>query len=193
MGAFDPAAQAVERSITQRDLDAVRDLLALIGEDPDREGLVDTPSRVVRAWLELTAGYEQDPAAILATTFAERADEMVLVRDVPFASVCEHHMLPFHGTVTVGYLPRDRVVGLSKIPRLIECYARRLQVQERMTTQIADAMMEHLSPLGVGVLVTGYHSCMAMRGVQKHGEMVTSSLLGKFRDEARAEFLSLAK
>lgn len=193
MGAFDPAAQAAERPVTQRGLDAVRDLLVLIGEDHGREGLQDTPARVIRAWLELTAGYEQDPAKILATTFAERADEMVLVRDVPFASVCEHHMLPFHGTVTVGYLPRDRVVGLSKIPRLIECFARRLQVQERMTTQIADAMMEHLQPLGVGVLVTGYHSCMAMRGVQKHGEMVTSSLLGKFRDEARAEFLSLAK
>jgi GTP cyclohydrolase I len=142
---------------------------------------------------ELCSGYTVDIGALLATTFHVAYDEMVVVRGVEFMSLCEHHLLPFTGHVTVGYVPTDRVVGLSKIPRVIEAFSHRLQIQERMTHQIASALQEHLDPLGVGVVVTASHSCMAMRGVRKHGEMVTSAMLGLFRDnpEARAELLAL--
>lgn len=177
--------------------DAVVRLLSYVGEDPTRPGLVDTPERVLRSWAELTAGYADDPAAILARRFPDDYDEMVLVRGVDFTSLCEHHVLAFTGTATVGYLPApgQGVVGLSKLARLVDCFARRLQVQERLTMQIADAIEEHLAPLGVGVVVAATHSCMACRGVRKpRAEMVTSAMRGALRDrpEARAEFLALA-
>ena len=173
--------------------DAVVRLLEFVGEDPKREGLRETPRRVVRAWEELTAGYREDPAAILSKQFEEACDEMIVVRDIAFTSMCEHHLMPFHGTVTAGYLPQKTIVGLSKIPRLVRAYASRLQVQERMTNQIAQALAANLDPLGVGVIVRGHHTCMSNRGVRAHGEMVTSALLGRFRDEAvRREFLGLA-
>lgn len=176
--------------------DAVRTLLTHIGEDPEREGLVDTPDRVLRAWAEMTAGYAMNPAAILSRTFDVPCDEMVVVRGIRFTSTCEHHLLPFLGEATVAYLPTERVVGLSKIARLVECFARRLQVQERMTDQIATAMERHLYPRGVGVIVRAHHLCMGCRGVrQPNAEMVTSSTLGAFRTNpaARAEFLDLAR
>lgn len=176
--------------------DAVVRLLEHIGEDPNRDGLVDTPGRVVKALTEMTVGYHEDPAAILATTFDEKSDEMVIVRGVEFTSMCEHHMLPFTGTVSLGYLPGERVVGLSKLARLVECYARRLQVQERMTAEIAEAIQTHLGATGVGVVVTARHSCMGCRGVKKPtAEMVTSAMLGSLRSEpaARAEFLHLTR
>lgn len=172
--------------------DAVRRILQYIGEDVKREGLRDTPARVSRAWLQLTEGYNQDPALILSRTFEETYDQMVVVRDIEFWSCCEHHLLPFHGHVTVGYLPNGRVVGLSKVARLVRIYSRRLQVQERLTQQIALAIEEHLKPIGVGCIVRATHSCMAMRGVQTSAPTVTSCLLGAVRDTAREEFLSLA-
>jgi GTP cyclohydrolase I len=172
---------------------AVDVLLRYVGEDPVRLGLLGTPDRVARSLREMTSGYRDDPAGILATTFAERSDEMVLVRDIEFWSLCEHHLLPFHGTATVGYLPRDNVVGLSKLARVVHCFARRLQVQERLTTQIASAVMDNLEPLGVGVVVRATHLCMAARGVRSPSTMVTSALLGVMRDaDPRAEFLALA-
>jgi GTP cyclohydrolase I len=174
--------------------DAVIRLLQHIGEDPSREGLLDTPKRVVKALRELTEGYDKDPAVVLGTTFLEPHDEMIVVSDIEFASMCEHHMLPFTGTATVGYIPSNRIVGLSKIPRLVDMYARRLQVQERMTNQIAHAINDILDPLGVGVVVHGTHSCCANRGVRKKAPMTTSCLIGAMRDEAEArqEFLHIA-
>jgi len=175
--------------------DAVRRLIQHVGEDPDREGLLDTPKRVVKSFTELTAGYRQDPAAILATTFAEDCDQMVVVEGIEFTSMCEHHLLPFRGTATVAYIPGERVVGLSKIARLVECYARRLQVQERLTQQIADAMRDHLQPEGVGVVIRSRHLCMGVRGVRKpDATMVTSALHGLFFTDSitRAEFMALA-
>lgn len=171
---------------------SVKTLLEFLGEDPKREGLLKTPHRVTKALLEMTAGYHEDPRQILSTTFSDRIDEMIVVRDIQFYSLCEHHMLPFFGAATIGYIPRDRVVGLSKISRLVHCFSRRLQVQERLTQQIANAMMEHLSPLGVGVLMRAKHTCMEMRGVRTSGEMKTSCLLGSFREieATRAEFLA---
>lgn len=174
---------------------AVRRLLSHLGEDPDREGLVDTPGRVVRALAELTAGYGQDPAVILERRFAEPCDEMVILAGVDFTSLCEHHLLPFVGTADVGYVPNGTVVGLSKLARLVECYARRLQVQERLTIQVAEAIMEHLGARGAAVVIRAHHSCMGCRGVRKQtATMVTSSMLGIMRDQpaTRAEFLALA-
>jgi GTP cyclohydrolase IA len=176
--------------------DTVTRQLTWIGEDPTREGLRDTPQRVLRALGELTTGYQQDPAAILQVLFHADCDQMVVVRDIPYYSLCEHHLLPFHGQVTIGYIPAGgRVVGLSKLPRLVHCFARRLQVQERLTTQIADALQTIVRPVGVGVAVTGSHSCMQMRGIRSSGVMLTSALRGAFLDqpEARAEFLQLAR
>ena len=179
-------------------VDAVTRILQFIGEDPTRAGLVDTPARVLRAFREMTSGYADDPAVLLSTQFPDEYDEMIVVRNVEFHSLCEHHLLGFRGSATVAYIPQPGrgVVGLSKLARLVDCYARRLQVQERMTLQIAQAMEEHLSPLGVGVVVRASHSCMGCRGVRKPGaEMVTSSLSGYLKDrpEARAEFLALAR
>lgn len=176
--------------------DAVIRLLEYIGEDPNRAGLKGTPERVIRAFAEMTDGYKIDPNSILTTRFEERCDEMVVVRGIEFTSLCEHHLLPFVGVATVGYVPNKDVVGLSKIPRVVDAFAHRLQVQERLTIQIAETIDECLSPLGVGVVIEARHSCMGCRGVRKpSAEMVTSSLLGVFRDkpEARAEFLSFAK
>lgn len=176
--------------------DAVVRLLEAVGEDPNREGLRETPARVVRALREMTAGVNDDPAVILAQTFeSDRYDEMVVLREIEFTSLCEHHLLPFTGTADVGYVANGRVVGLSKLARLVECYARRPQLQERMTADIAYALNDVLAPLGVGVIVRAHHACMACRGVRKpNAEMVTSTLLGYMRvsETARAEFLRLA-
>jgi GTP cyclohydrolase I len=174
--------------------EAVREILLEIGEDPRREGLLRTPERMHRMWLELTCGYRVDPDRLInGAVFDVGYSEMVVVKDIGFYSLCEHHMLPFFGTVAVGYLPRGRVIGLSKIPRVVEMFARRLQVQERMTQQIADFLQERLNPYGVGVVVEAQHLCMAMRGVRKEGAtMVTSSVLGTFRTtkETRDEFMA---
>lgn len=174
---------------------AVRSLLLHIGEDPDREGLLKTPARVAKALREMTAGYNDDPDEILSARFdSDGYDEMVLLRGIKFVSLCEHHMLVFAGIASVGYVPGNRVVGISKLARLVQCYAKRLQIQERMTRQIADAIEEHVQPLGCGVVVRARHSCMGCRGVrQPEADMVTSAMTGALRDrpEARAEFLSL--
>lgn len=175
----------------------VRALIRRVGDDPKREGLRDTPNRVVRSWEELFAGYGQDPVKILGTTFKKESyDEMVLVKNIEFYSWCEHHLLSFEGVAHVAYVPGDRVVGLSKIPRLVDCFARRLQIQERLTRQIAEAMQEVLKPRGVAVVIDAKHSCARLRGVKKHGSsMVTSCMLGVFKEhpETRAEFLELIK
>jgi GTP cyclohydrolase IA len=173
---------------------AVRNLLTALGEDPDREGLADTPRRVARMYRELFAGISADPAVHLKRVFHEQYDEVVLLRDIDFHSLCEHHLLPFHGKAHVAYLPNGKVVGLSKLARTVDAFARRPQVQERMTCQIADALMEHLDPKGVVVVVEAEHLCMKMRGVQKpNGTMVTSAVRGTFKENAaaRAEVMSL--
>ncbi|HEM46830.1 MAG TPA: GTP cyclohydrolase I FolE [Alphaproteobacteria bacterium] len=171
---------------------AVRDILDAIGEDPDREGLVDTPSRVARMYAELTAGYHVDPERLInEAIFSVSYDEMVIVRDIDFYSLCEHHLLPFIGQVHVAYIPNGKVIGLSKIPRIVEMYARRLQLQERMTQQIAEFLDETLHPLGVAVVAQGLHMCAAMRGVKKaNARMVTSAMLGSFKENqaTRSEF-----
>lgn len=173
---------------------AVRQILTEIGEDPDRPGLVGTPDRVHRMYAELTSGYAIDPASILNDAIFEvDYSEMVIVKDITFHSLCEHHLLPFVGTAAVAYIPDGRVIGLSKIPRIVEMYARRLQLQERLTQQIADLLMEELSPKGVGVVVEATHLCAVMRGVRKPGMvMTTSAVLGLFRrsDKTRSEFFS---
>jgi len=175
---------------------AVRELLLAVGEDPDRPGLQDTPDRVARAYAETFAGLWQDPAEVLATTFDEDHDEMVLVKDIPMYSTCEHHLVPFHGVAHIGYIPGEdgRVTGLSKLARLVEVYARRPQVQERMTSQIADALADVLKPRGVLVVIEAEHLCIAMRGIRKPGTTtVTSAVRGIFRDSAatRSEAMSL--
>ena len=175
---------------------AVREILEAIGEDPLREGLVDTPSRVARAYAELFEGLRIDPKDALRTGFEVGHDEMVILKDIPFYSVCEHHLMPFHGVAAVGYIPDGRVVGLSKLARLVEAYARRPQIQEQLTGQIADTLMEVLEPDGVAVVIEAEHLCMTQRGVKKPGSrMVTSATRGIFRtnDVTRAEFLSLVR
>lgn len=178
------------------DLELVRRLLAYIGEDPDREGLLETPSRFLKAWEEYTRGYREKPEAILKSfeDGAQSVDEMVIVRDIPVYSLCEHHLAPFFGKAYVGYVPDKRILGLSKISRLVEIYARRLQVQERLTNQIADALDTHLKPLGVAVVIECRHMCMESRGVRHTGTAtVTSALRGsiKANPDTRREFLSL--
>jgi GTP cyclohydrolase I len=174
--------------------DAVRVILKQIGENPEREGLLKTPSRVAKMYAELTAGYHIDPDALINDAiFSVSYDEMVLVKNIEFASLCEHHMLPFMGRVHVAYIPNGKVVGLSKIPRIVEMFARRLQVQERMTVQIADFINQRLEPLGVAVVAEGVHMCAVMRGVKKAGAtMVTSAMRGVFRDDpkTRSEFMA---
>ncbi|KKM21575.1 hypothetical protein LCGC14_1634070 [marine sediment metagenome] len=174
--------------------DSAARLLESLGFNLNSDGMKETPDRLVHSLKEMTTGYAQDPKEILKKRFDATYDEMVVVRDIEFYSLCEHHILPFHGTVTVGYLPGENVVGVSKLGRLVDCFARRLQLQERMTQQIAEAMNEYLQPRGVGCVVRATHLCMAMRGAKCPAEMVTSSLLGMMRDEAavRAEFMSLA-
>ncbi|WP_404288472.1 GTP cyclohydrolase I FolE [Glutamicibacter arilaitensis] len=174
---------------------AVREILEAIGEDPDRDGLVDTPKRVAKAYAEFFAGLHQDAAEHLSTTFDIEHDELVLVKDIPFYSTCEHHLVPFYGTAHIGYIPGrgGKVTGLSKLARLVEVFARRPQVQERLTTQIVDALVEHLEPTGAIVVVECEHMCMSMRGVRKPGaKTVTSAVRGQLRETAtRAEAMSL--
>lgn len=173
---------------------AVKMILEALGENIDRQGLLDTPERVARMYDELLSGYRQDPITLVNDAlFDVKYDEMVIVRDIEFYSLCEHHMLPFIGRAHVAYLPRDRVLGLSKIPRIVDMFARRLQVQERMTRQIADFIAELLNPYGVAVVVEGLHLCATMRGVKKHdARMITSTMLGAFRKSlaTREEFLA---
>lgn len=173
---------------------AVRDILAAVGEDPERAGLTNTPARVERMYAELTAGYSMQADEVLNdAVFDVDYSEMVVVKDIPFHSLCEHHLLPFAGTAAVAYIPDGRVIGLSKIPRVVDMYARRIQIQERLTQQIADLLMQQLAPRGVGVVVEATHLCASMRGVRKPGMvMTTSAVLGLFRtsDKTRAEFFS---
>ena len=175
----------------------VREMIVRLGEEPQREGLERTPERVHRALVQLTKGYKEDPEAILrGALFTVGYDEMVIVQDIEMFSLCEHHLLPFFGKVHVAYIPNGKVIGLSKLPRLVEVFARRLQVQERLTTQIAETIQNAIEPQGVGVVIEARHLCMMMRGVEKqHSAAVTSSMLGCFRDckETREEFLSLIR
>jgi GTP cyclohydrolase I len=189
---------SVESSLTSASVDdLVRELIVRWGEDPVREGLVRTPERVRRAYEFLTKGYKEDPETLLREAlFTVTYDEMVIVKDIEMFSLCEHHMLPFFGKVHVAYIPNGKVIGLSKIPRLIEIFARRLQIQERLTTQIAETIQAAIQPQGVGVVIEARHLCMMMRGVEKqHSSAVTSSMLGSFRseEETRTEFLSLIR
>lgn len=193
----DDVAAPAERS-TPVDLPrierAVREILISVGEDPDREGLKKTPSRVARAYQELMAGLRSDPRRHLQTIFHESYQEIVLLRDIEFHSLCEHHLLPFTGRAHVAYLPDGRIVGLSKLARVVEEYARRPQVQERLTTQVVDAIMDELNPIGAACVIEAVHTCMTIRGVRKHGSvMVTSELRGIFKENpaSRAEILSL--
>ena len=174
----------------------MRVLLRWAGDDPEREGLLDTPGRVIRAYRQWFRGYEEDPVAMLQRTFeeVEGYDEMVVLRDIRFESYCEHHLAPIIGKAHVGYIPTDRVVGISKLARLVDAYAKRLQVQEKMTAQIANTLMTVLQPRGVAVVIEGEHHCMSTRGVHKHGvSMVTSTMLGGFRDDhrTRKEFMDI--
>lgn len=173
---------------------AIREILIEIGEDPEREGLRETPERMARMFQELTMGYDASPHEIIREAlFTIKYDEMVVVKDIEFYSLCEHHMLPFFGSCSVGYIPNGKVVGLSKIPRIVEVFSRRLQVQERMTAQIADFLMEELEPIGVAVVAEARHLCMAMRGIMKaDASMLTSSMRGAFKkdERTRGEFLS---
>lgn len=194
----DYPAKTCDRPTTAEAEAAVRTLIRWAGEDPDREGLVDTPARVTRSYRELFAGYETDPRKYLERTFEEVGgyDELIVLRDIRFVSFCEHHMLPVVGKAHVGYLPTDRVVGISKLARVVRGYARRLQIQEKMTAEIARAIQEVLNPLGVGVVVEAVHSCMTLRGVQAEGaSLTTSHLIGVVRDDQRTreEFLRLAR
>jgi len=177
--------------------DLVKEMLVRLGEDPEREGLLRTPARVHKAFEFLVRGYNEDPEALLKNAlFTVTYDEMVIVKDVEVFSLCEHHMLPFFGKVHVAYIPNGKVIGLSKIPRLIEIFSRRLQIQERLTTQIAETIQKVIQPQGVGVVIEARHLCMMMRGVEKqHSAAVTSSMLGCFREEqeTRTEFLSLIR
>jgi len=194
----DPLAQAADLFCEEEmDLGAIESsvekILKAIGEDPERQGLVKTPHRVAKSYEELLAGYRMDPKALInEAVFDVTYDEMVIVRDIEFSSLCEHHMLPFIGRVHVAYIPSDKVIGLSKIPRIVDLFSKRLQVQERMTTQIADFINVVLNPQGVAVVVEGIHMCMMLRGVKKQdARMTTSAMLGAFRDDVstRMEFL----
>ncbi len=183
----------VDRERIQR---AVREMIEAIGEDPDREGLRDTPRRIADMYAEIFSGVGRDPAKVLSVTFDENHQEMVILRDIPFYSMCEHHFLPFHGVAHVGYIPRGRILGISKIARLVELLARRPQLQERLTGQIADTLMAAIRPSGVAVVLEAEHLCMTMRGIKKPGStVVTSATRGSFRDRAatRQEFLSLIR
>jgi GTP cyclohydrolase I len=206
MNKIDPRFNETVRKIIERpDIErpsedearaAVRTLLRWAGDDPDREGLLDTPDRVIRAYREWFEGYDQDPVDMLQRTFeeVEGYDEMVVLRDIRFESYCEHHMAPIIGKAHVGYIPTDRVVGISKLARLVNVFGKRLQVQEKMTAQVANVLMEVLRPRGVAVVMEGEHHCMSTRGVHRHGvSMVTSTMLGDFREDhrTRKEFMDI--
>ncbi|TKC79220.1 GTP cyclohydrolase I FolE [Trinickia terrae] len=195
-GADQDQSEATSRPTREEAEAAVRVLLRWAGDDPNREGLLETPSRVVRSYEEFFSGYAQDPREILARTFSEvdGYDEMIVLKDIRFESYCEHHMVPIIGRAHVAYLPEHRVVGISKLARLVDAFAKRLQIQEKMTAQIADTLNEILQPKGVGVILEAAHQCMSTRGVHKPGvEMVTSRMLGTFRTDpsTRREFLSI--
>jgi len=201
VNAYDPeiiskdASNVVERPSREEAENAVRTLLRWAGDDPNREGLLDTPKRVTKAYSEWFRGYGEDPVAMLQRTFGETEgyDEMVVLRDIRYESYCEHHMAPIIGVAHIGYIPTERVVGISKLARVVEAFAKRLQVQEKMTAQIANALFDTLDPKGVAVVIEGEHHCMSTRGVHKPGvTMVTSTMLGEFRDDKdlRREFLS---
>ncbi len=188
----EPAKVPVPKEVAE----AIRTLIRWAGDDPAREGLLDTPKRVARAWKEYCSGYADDPSAYLSRTFKEVGgyDEVVLLRDIPFQSHCEHHMAPIIGKAAIAYLPRDRVVGISKLARVLQGFARRLQVQERLTAEVADCIWEHLQPHGVAVVIEASHACMTARGVRTPGvAMTTSRMMGVFRDDERSrkEVLSL--
>ena len=173
----------------------ISDLLKEIGEDSEREGLIKTPHRVAKSWMTFVQGYKQTPEEVVGdAVFNEKCDEIVVVKDIDFFSLCEHHLLPFKGVAHVGYLPKEKIIGLSKIPRIVDIYARRLQVQERLTQQVADALQDVLSPKGVAVIIEAEHLCMQMRGVEKKSSfMITSAVRGAFREnnKTREEFLSI--
>lgn len=184
-----------ERNFDQTDW---RRFLKTLGEDPDRPGLLETPIRMEKAWRDWTAGYQQDPAQVLKVfeDGAEQYNELIVIRNIPVYSHCEHHLAPFFGTATIGYLPNGKIVGLSKLTRLVECFARRLQVQERLTTQVAEALMQHLQPKAVGVVISCRHMCMESRGIRTSGEeTITSAMLGELQPNLglRTEFLALAR
>ena len=173
---------------------AVREILSAVGEDLKRDGLKDTPARVARMYGELLAGMRENPDIHLEKVFNENYDEIVLLRDIPFYSICEHHLMPFIGTAHVGYLPSGMILGVSKLARIVDCFARRLQTQERLTMQIADCLMSNLKPMGVAVVLEAAHSCMTIRGIKKPGSMmVTSAVRGRFRKDprSRSEIMSL--
>ena len=175
---------------------AVHEILIAIGEDPSREGIKETPRRIAEMYAEVLSGMKEDPREVLSVGFEEGHNEMVILKDIPFYSMCEHHLLPFYGMVHIGYIPKGRVVGASKLGRVVEILAKRPQLQERLTTQIADTIVEALQPQGVAVVIEAEHLCMTMRGVKKPGSnIVTSAMRGSFRTRAvtRAEFLSLIK
>lgn len=190
---FKEVAKVYEREEAEK---AVRTILGFIGENPSRDGLLDTPRRVIKAWEEMTAGYSVTDEQSLSTVFDEPHDEMVVLTGIQFTSTCEHHMLPFHGMATVGYIPNGSIVGLSKLARVVTQYSQRLQNQERITVQVADAIEKTLNPIGVGVILEGHHACMSCRGVkQANAQMITSVLRGamKFNSDARAEFMRCHK
>lgn len=196
MKANDSAVKVMKPKLEEENIASLmRKVLLKIGEDPQREGLIRTPDRAEKALRFLTSGYQMNVESIVnGALFSEKCDEMVVVRDIEFYSMCEHHLLPFFGTMHVAYLPRDKVIGLSKIPRIVDMFARRLQVQERLTQEIAETLQRVLEPKGVGVICEARHFCMMMRGVEKqHSGTVTSAMLGAFRarKETRDEFLSL--
>ena len=191
-GATEPDGERVPADVRE----AVRTLIRWAGDDPNREGLADTPKRVGKAWLEYFSGYHEDPAAHLSRTFEEVGgyDEIVLLKDIPFQSHCEHHLAPIIGSATIAYLPQNRVVGISKLARVLHGFARRMQVQERLTAEIADCIWEHLKPLGVAVVITASHACMTARGVRTPGVgMTTSRMMGVFREDekSRREVIAL--
>jgi GTP cyclohydrolase I len=196
IGSSPPLADARGRPGRSEAESAVRTLIEWAGDDPDREGLKDTPKRVVRAYSEFFAGYREDPTTLLSTTFEDTADydEMIVLRDIRFESHCEHHIVPILGNVHIGYLPSRRIVGISKLARITDIFAKRLQIQETLTSQIANVIQDVLQPRGVGVVVEGTHQCMTTRGVHKTGvTMVTSRMLGCFREDSRTrrEFLAI--
>ena len=185
----DLVASAPQVEVPKEVLKAVKTLIAWAGDDPSREGLLDTPARVARAWKEYARGYQEDPAVHLSRTFDEVGgyDEIVLLKDIPFQSHCEHHLAPIIGKASIAYLPRDKVVGISKLARVLHGYARRLQVQERLTAQVADCICDHLQPKGVAVVIEASHACMTARGVGTPGVMMTTSrMMGCFREDERS-------